>query len=74
MGLMHDAETGRSRFLWALIITLVNSRYQFVYPTFEQTLVVVCEGLDAAWRFFEGVAQRVVPDNMKAIVVKPHPI
>jgi transposase len=68
-----DMETARERKLWALIVTLVHSRYQFVYPTFEQTLVVVCEGLDAAWRFFEGVAQRVVPDNMKAIVVKPHP-
>jgi transposase len=64
--------TGRSRFPWALIITLVNSRYQFVYPTFDQTMVSVCEGLDAAWRFFfEGVPKRVVPDNMKTVVGSP---
>lgn len=73
MGLMHDMETGRDRKLWVLVVTLVHSRYQFAYPTFEQTLRVVCEGLDAAWRFFDGVAQRIVPDNMKAIVVKAHP-
>lgn len=72
MGLMLDPETNRVRKLWVLIVTLVHSRYQFVYPTFEQTLPVVCEGLDAAWRFFGGVARRIVPDNMKAIVVKPH--
>jgi transposase len=73
MGLMHDAETGRSRFLWALIITLVNSRYQFVYPTFDQSMTSVCAGLDAAWRFFEGVPKRVVPDNMRTVVVKSDP-
>jgi hypothetical protein len=73
MGLMHDAHSERERALWVLIVTLVNSRYQFVYPTFEQTLRVVCDGLDAAWRFFDGTAKRIVPDNMKAIVVTPHP-
>lgn len=73
MGPMHDPDAGRERKLWVLIVTLVNSRYQFVYPTFEQTLNVVCEGLDAAWCFFDGVAQRIVPDNMKAIVVAAHP-
>ena len=73
MGLMRDEATGRDRKLWVLIVTLVHSRYQFVYPTFEQTLKVLCEGLDAAWRFFDGVPQRVVPDNMKAIVLKAHP-
>jgi len=72
MGLMHDAATGRKRKLWALIVTLVHSRYQFVYPTFDQTLKTVCEGLDLAWRFFGGVVQRIVPDNMKTIVVKAH--
>jgi transposase len=73
MGLMRDPEAGRERKLWVLIVTLVHSRYQFVYPTFEQTLHAVCAGLDATWRFFDGVAQRIVPDNMKAIVVKAHP-
>src|SRR5262249_4915310 len=46
MGLIVDSETGRRRVLWALIITLVYSRYQFVWPTFRQTTEAVCEGLD----------------------------
>jgi len=42
----------------------------FVWPTFVQTLAAVCEGLEAAWLFFGGVARRVVLDNMSAVVVR----
>jgi transposase len=72
MGFVLDAE-GRRRKLWVLIVTLTMSRYMFVWPTFAQTLVAVCEGLDAAWRFFGGVVQRIVPDNMSAIVERADP-
>lgn len=41
---------------------------QFVWPTFEQTTEAVCEGLDAAWTFFEGMAARVLIDNAKAMI------
>jgi hypothetical protein len=30
------------------------SRYQFVWPTFEQTTEVVCDGLDHAWGVLRG--------------------
>lgn len=56
--------------LWALIVVLSYSRHSFVYPTFDQTLPSICEGLDAAWRFFGGVPRRIVPDNPKPIVSK----
>ena len=46
------------------------SRYQFVWPTFEQTVEALCAGLDAAWRFFGGVVRRVVLDNMSAAIVR----
>jgi transposase len=72
LGMMDDAETGRRRKLWALIVTLSVSRYQFVWPTFEQTTDAVIEGLEAAWRFFDGVPHRLVPDNMKAVVNRAH--
>jgi transposase len=72
MGRMHDPETGRTRNLWALIVTLSHSRYAFVYPTFSQELAEVCAGLDAAWMFFGGVPRRIVPDNMKTVVVGAH--
>jgi transposase len=68
MGPMRDAVTGRVRTLWALIITLSFSRYQFVWPTFVQTTEAVCEGLERAWRFFDAMIKTMVPDNMKAII------
>ncbi|HTZ87855.1 MAG TPA: IS21 family transposase [Solirubrobacteraceae bacterium] len=71
MGPMLDPATGRMRALWALIITLSFSRYQFVWPTFVQTTEAVCEGLDHAWSFFAAMIRTIVPDNMKAIVKTP---
>lgn len=72
MGTMVDRESGKPRKLWVLVVHLTHSRYSFVYPTFTQDLAVVCAGLDAAWRFFGGVPQRLVPDNMKTIVDSAH--
>lgn len=72
MGTLFDPETGKSRALWCLIVTLTCSRMQFVWPTFEQTTAAVCEGLDAAWAFFGGVPQRLVIDNAKSMVVTAH--
>jgi Integrase core domain len=74
MGRITDAVTGRVRKLWALIVTLCFSRYQFVWPTFEQTTEAVCEGLDEAWKFFGGIAHTIVPDNMKAIIDEADPL
>lgn len=71
MGLMFDPETGRKRALWALIVTLVFSRYQFVWPTFLQTTEAVCEGLDRAWMFFGGIMMTLIPDNTKAMINDP---
>lgn len=68
MGPMRDTVTGRMRMLWALVVTLSFSRYQFVWPTFVQTTEAVCEGLDRAWRFFDAMIKTMVPDNMKAII------
>jgi transposase len=68
MGLLFDAETGRRRVLWALIVTLSFSRYQFVWPTFWQTTEAVCEGLDRAWRFFGAMVMSIIPDNAKAMI------
>ncbi len=69
MGYVATSE-GRRRKLWVLIVTLSMSRYQFVWPTFRQTIEALCEALDAAWRFFGGVVERVVLDNMSAAIVR----
>jgi transposase len=71
MGLLMDTVAGRVRTLWALIVTLSFSRYQFVWPTFLQTTDAVCEGLDRAWWFFGAMSKTIVPDNMRAIVKDP---
>lgn len=68
MGRLLDRETGKLRRLWALIVTLCFSRYQFVWPTFRQTTEAVCEGLDRAWWFFGSMAISIVPDNMTAMI------
>jgi transposase len=68
MGTLVDPATGRARRLWVLIVTLVYSRYQFVWPTFEQTTAAVCAGLDAAWWFFGAMVRVLLPDNMSAMV------
>lgn len=68
MGRVLDPASGQPRALWVLIVTLVYSRMVFVYPTFLQTTAAVCEGLDAAWRFFGGMPRVLIPDNTKAIV------
>lgn len=74
MGTMHDVDAGRTRRLHALVVTLVVSRYQFVWPTFLQTTEAVCEGLDAAWRFFGAMARVLVPDNMAAMISTADPL
>lgn len=68
MGYLVDPQTGHRRTLWALVITLSFSRYMFVWPTFRQTTEAICEGLDAAWRFFGAVPVTLIPDNPKGIV------
>lgn len=64
---------GLRRRLWVLIVTLSASRYQFVWPTFTQTVDDVCAGLDAAWTFFCGIVQRVVLDNATSMIVRADP-
>jgi transposase len=71
MGFIEDAESGRKRMLWVLIVTLCFSRYQFVWPTFEQTTRAVCEGLDRAWWFFEAMIRILIPDNTRAMIKDP---
>lgn len=71
MGTIIDAETGKRRKLWALIVTLSFSRHMFVWPSFAQTTEAVCDALDRAWRFFGGMPHTIIPDNMKAMIRTP---
>ncbi len=58
----------------AWIFTAVRSRYRFVYPTLEETTARAIEACEAAWAFFGGVFDVLIPDNTKAIIVTPDPL
>jgi transposase len=74
MGTMLDTDAKRVRKLYVFVVTLVFSRYQFVWPSFTQTTEAVCEALDAAWRFFGATARVIVPDNMSAMISTADPL
>jgi len=71
LGLVWDPEAERRRSLYALIVTLVHSRHQYVHVTHSQRLPDLIAGLEDAWESFGGIALRVVLDNLKAAVTKP---
>jgi transposase len=70
LGLVPDPERGGRRVAWALCVTLVHSRHQYVHVTFSQKLPDLIDGLEDAWEFFGGVTARVVLDNLKAAITK----
>lgn len=70
LGLIRDPVCGKRRVVYALVVTLVFSRHQYVHLTHKQRLPDLIEGLEDAWEFFGGVPGRVVLDNLKAAVLK----
>lgn len=70
LGYLFDRVLNRMRALHALVVTLVFSRYQYVYVTHKQDLPALIGGIEEAWEFFGGVTRRLIIDNMKAAVVK----
>jgi hypothetical protein len=68
LGMIADPVTGRQRKVHALIFTACYSRHMFVWLSFTQTLAAFLAGCEAAWMFFGGVFQVLVPDNAPAIV------
>lgn len=68
MGPLPDSTTGKRRIVWALNVTLVYSRHQFIWPLIQQTLEEVTCGLEATWAFFGGIPHRLIFDNFPAAV------
>ena len=54
--------------MWALTVVLPFSRFAFVWLLLHQTLEEVIAGLDASWRFFGGIPQRLIMDHCPAAV------
>jgi transposase len=75
MGLLEpDRFTGKRRRYRAWIFTAVRSRHRFVYPTFRERTDDAIEACEAAWEYFGGIFEVLIPDNTKAIVVKADPL
>ena len=70
LGLIRDGLLDRRRVLWALVVTLVFSRHQYVHLTHSQKLDDLIGGLEDAWEFFGGVASRLILDNLRAAITK----
>ena len=71
LGTLVHAETGARQTVWALAVVLPFSRFAFVWPVVHQTLDEVIAGLEATWRFFNGIPKRLIVDNFPSTVAGP---
>ena len=69
-GLLFDPDLGRLRRAWAFVMTLSHSRHQYVEFVFDQEGATWCRCHRGAFEFFGGVPRRLVPDNLKAAIVR----
>lgn len=70
LGYMFDKAFNRMKALYALVVALIFSRYQYVHVTHKQDLPALIGGIEEAWEFFGGVTRGLVLDNMKTAVLK----
>ncbi len=71
--LLHPL-TGKRQVVWGLSVVLIYSRHSFLWPLVQQTVEATIEGLEATWRFFGGVPQRLILDNFPAAIAGPDPL
>lgn len=70
VGSLYDPATGRIRTAFAFVATLSFSRHQYAELVFDQKTATWIGLHRRAFEFFGGVVRRVVPDNLKAAVLK----
>jgi len=71
LGRLTAAGGQRGDVVWALVLVLGYSRHSFVWPLVRQTFDEVVTGMEASWRFFGGIPQRIVLDNFPAAIAGP---
>ena len=69
-GRLLDPATGKLRRAWAFVMTLAWSRHQYVEFVFNQKIETWLLCHRHALEFFGGAPERMVPDNLKAAVVR----
>ncbi len=66
-----DSLSGKTRDAWLFVAVLGASSYIFVWASFSQDIPSWIEAHVQAFRFFGGVPEILVPDNLKSGVSKP---
>lgn len=69
-GFLLDPETGQRRRAWVFVMLLAWSRHQYVELVWDQKVETWLTCHRHAFEFLGGVPERVVPDNLKAAIVK----
>ncbi|WP_426730243.1 IS21 family transposase [Myxococcus faecalis] len=70
VGRLYDADTGTLRRAWVFVMVLGYSRHLFATVVFDQRVETWLRCHEAAFAYFGGVPRCVVPDNLKAAVVR----
>ncbi len=71
LGSWTDPQSGTRRRVWAFIMVLAFSRHLFCYPVLRMTQGEFLAAHVAAFAFFDGCPQRLIPDNLGSGVLKP---
>ena len=70
VGQLYDPSSGQLRRAYAFVATLCYSRHQYAELVFDQKVPTWIGLHRRAFESWGGVTQRVVPDNLKAAVIK----
>jgi transposase len=70
VGMARETGTGRLRKAWVFVMILGYSRHLFARVVFDQSSATWLSLHAEAFEFFGGVPATVVPDNLKAAVVR----
>lgn len=70
VGKLLDPERHVLRKAWVFVMTLAHSRRMFATVVFDQKVTTWLRVHIEAFRYFGGVPHRVVPDNLKAAVIR----
>jgi transposase len=70
VGLRYDPERGVLRKSWLFVMTLGHSRHMFCQIVFDQRIETWVRLHVEAFEYFGGVPRVIVPDNLKAAVVR----
>ncbi len=69
-GKLWDRQTGRVRKAWVFVMVLGYSRHQYAEIVFDQKVTTWIALHERAFAAFGGVPQVIVPDNLKAAVIR----